>query len=242
MTEASRVARRLAAIVPAYNEERTIAAVIGVLQGARGIDEVIVVSDGSNDRTVEIARQLGATTYHLVRNHGKAAAMALGVARSDAELVLFVDGDILGIAPAMIESLIAPVRDGRVAMNVGIRSRMPGIDAFHRRFGPLLSGIRCLERQIFDAVPEHYVVGFRIETALNWACRRLGRRLDTTVLHGLRHLVKEKKRGPLRGAWARIVMFSSVFFAFLKLHVDEPALRAPSAPPRLHGKLEHVRF
>jgi polyisoprenyl-phosphate glycosyltransferase len=238
----NRTSPRLAAIVPAYNEERTIAAVIGVLQSVRGIDEVIVVSDGSTDSTVEIARQLGATTYHLVQNHGKAAAMALGVARSDAEVVLFVDGDILGLEPSTIERLVAPVRDGSVAMNVGIRSRMPGIDAFHRRFGPLLSGIRCLERQIFDAVPEYYVVGFRIETALNWACRRLGRRLDTTVLHGLRHLVKEKKRGPLLGAWGRVVMFSSVFLAFVRLHVDEPPLRGPSAPPRLQGKLEHVRF
>ena len=106
----------------------------------------------------------------------------------------------------------------------------------------MLSGIRCLRREIFEAVPESQMRGFRIETALNWACRELGQPLDTTVLHGLRHLVKERKRGALRGAWARALMFSSVFLAFVSLKIGQPPLRRPESADASLGEPEHVRF
>ena len=233
---------RVAAVVPAYNEERTLAMVLSTLRTAAVIDEIVVVSDGSTDATVEIARQAGVTTFHLVHNCGKAAAMAFGVARAHAPIIFFIDGDILELTAEMIARVVEPVRSGQVAMQVGVRSRGVFLDAWHRRFGPLLSGIRCLRREIFEAVPESQMRGFRIETALNWACRELGQPVDTTVLRGLRHLVKERKRGPLRGAWARIVMFSSVFIAFLSLKIGQPPLRRPGAADGALGEPEHVRF
>jgi glycosyltransferase involved in cell wall biosynthesis len=232
----------ITAIVPAFNEERTLAEVLAALKATPGIDEILVVSDGSTDATVEIARHAEVTTFHLVRNCGKAAAMALGVSHARSPLVFFVDGDILELTATMIENIIEPVRSGRVGMQIGVRGRGRALDAFHRRFGPLLSGIRCLRREIFEAVPEDQVRGFRIETALNWACRELGLPIGTTVLHGLRHLVKERKRGALRGAWARVHMFTSVFAAFLSLKIGQPPLRVPAAGTEGLGEPEHVRF
>ena len=88
---------RVAAIVPAYNEEATLTEVLAVLQATPAIDEVLVVSDGSTDGTVEIARSLGLRTIHLRQNQGKGRAMAIGVAHTDAEILLFVDGDILNL-------------------------------------------------------------------------------------------------------------------------------------------------
>jgi glycosyltransferase involved in cell wall biosynthesis len=231
----------ITAIVPAFNEERTLAEVLTALKATRDIGEILVVSDGSTDSTVEIARRAEVTTFHLVRNCGKAAAMALGVAHSRSPLVFFVDGDILELTSAMIEDIVEPVRSGRVGMQIGVRGRGRALDAFHRRYGPHLSGIRCLRREIFEAVPKDQVRGFRIETALNWACRELGQPIGITVLHGLRHLVKERKRGALRGAWARLHMFTSVFAAFLSLKIGQPPLRVrPASTEALEP--EHVRF
>lgn len=220
---------RVAAIVPAFNEERTIGHVIEALRAAAGIDEILVVSDGSTDETVALSRRHEVATYHLLDNHGKASAMALGLSQTAAPIVLFVDGDILNLTPAMIRDLVAPVTGGRAAMNIGVRARGALLDAFHRRYGPLLSGIRCLRREVFEAVPEDFVKGYRIETALNWSCRQLGLRLETTVLNGLKHLVKEKKRGVLDGVWSRCRMFLSVFAAFWRLKLGRPQLRSASA-------------
>ncbi len=234
---------RIAAIVPAYNEEATLAEVLSVLAATHAIDEVLVVSDGSTDGTVDIARSLGLRTIHLRQNQGKGRAMAIGVAHTDAEVLLFVDGDILNLTVDLLDRLIAPVLAGTSDMNVGIRHRGRPINAIQDRTGPLLSGIRCLWREIFEAVPDSHLEGFAIETGLNWACRQLGRRTTTTVMYNLKHLVKEKKRGLWRGLRARYQMFAAVFGAYLVLQFKAPPLRrdAPSRP-RLVPELEYINF
>jgi glycosyltransferase involved in cell wall biosynthesis len=217
--------------VPAYNEQETLASVLAVLKATPLIHDILVVSDGSTDATVEIATAERVKVIHLRENCGKATALAVGVAHTDAPVLVFVDGDILNLSQALLTELILPVVSGRADMNVGVRHRGRPIDAVHRRFGPLLSGIRCLRREIFEAVPEDHLEGFAIETALNWAARQLGKRLATTVLYGLKHLVKEKKRGFAAGARARVEMFWSVFRAWLTLRWQQPGLRAAGTPP-----------
>lgn len=233
---------RVAAIVPAYNEQETLADVLSVLKETRRVDEILVVSDGSTDDTVAIARALGARTVHLHKNHGKGMALAIGAAMTTAPVLVFVDGDIMNLSEYLLGQLIDPVVTGRASMNVGIRHRGWLIDFFHSRFGPLLSGIRCLERRVFDALPERYVEGFAVETALNYSCRRQDLPLEITVLHDLKHLVKEKKRGLADGARARLDMFRSVFSAWVRLHWDRPILSPGNGRRSLQAGLDYVTW
>ncbi len=233
---------RVAAVVPAYNEQETLAAVLAVLKSTPLIQDVLVVSDGSTDATVGIASAERVKVIHLRENCGKGTAMAVGVAHTDAPVLVFVDGDILNLSEALLTELILPVVSGRTDMNVGVRHRGRLLNALQRRFGPLLSGIRCLRRGIFEAVPEDHLEGFAIETALNWAARQLGRRLTTTVLYGLKHLVKEKKRGLAAGVRARFEMFWSVFVAWLTLHWKQPGLRAAGVPRLARPELDYINF
>jgi len=234
---------RLAAIVPAYNEAETIAEVLSVLKSVPLIQEILVVSDGSTDGTVEIARSLKMRTIHLRENHGKGTAMAVGVAHTDADILLFVDGDILNLTGSLLEQLMAPVLAGTSDMNVGVRNRGEIINAVQQRTGPLLSGIRCLRRQVFEAVPESHREGFAIETGLNWACAELGMRTTTLVMHNLKHLVKEKKRGVWRGMKARVRMFAAVFGAYLVLRFKPPVLRhSASGQPIFQPELDYINF
>jgi len=241
--EESSKARRpqVAAIVPAYNEAETIREVLQALAAVPLFSEILVVSDGSTDKTVEIARAMGMRTIHLRRNRGKGMAMAIGVAHTDAEILTFVDGDILNLTAEQLAGLIQPVLDGRSDMSVGVRNRGAALNSWQRQHGPLLSGIRCLRREIFEAVPESHLEGFAIETGLNWACEELGMRTTTTLLHNLKHLVKEKKRGLVRGFRARMRMFAAVFGAWLVLRVKRPALRH-LAPQILQPELEYINF
>lgn len=237
---------KVAAIVPAYNEAETIREVLQVLAATPLISEILVVSDGSTDQTVEIARSMGMRAIHLRQNRGKGIAMAVGVAHTDAEILTFVDGDILNLTTGQLTGLIEPVLDGRSDMNVGVRDRGPALNDWQRRHGPLLSGIRCLRREVFEAVPESHLEGFAIETGLNWACAELGMRITTTLLHNLKHLVKEKKRGLVRGFRARMRMFAAVFGAWMVLCFKPPALRHISPPPTpgapLQPELEYINF
>lgn len=233
---------RVAAIVPAYNEGATLREVLSVLKATSAIDEVLVVSDGSTDDTVEIARSLGLRTIHLCQNQGKGRAMEIGVAHTDAEVLLFVDADILNLTVDLIQRLIEPVLSDRSDMNVGIRHRGRPLNAIQDRTGPLLSGIRCLRREIFEAVPDSHLEGFAVETGLNWACRELGCRTTTTVMYNLKHLVKEKKRGLVQGLYARCRMFTAVFGAYMVLQLKAPPLRNAPSRPAFQPELEYINF
>ncbi len=234
---------RIAAVVPAFNEEETIGEVVSALSHSPMIDEVIVVSDGSTDATLDVGRALGVKTLNLRRNRGKGTALAAGVAHTRAPILVFVDADILNLSGYLLQQLIDPVVEGGSAMNIGVRSRGWFIDALHRTTGPLLSGIRCLRREIFEAVPDGYLGGYRIEVALNWACRELDLKHSTTVLYRLKHRVKERKLGVVEGLAARAEMFFAVLRAFFELKLTHPPLgNRTGALLRSDPEIEQINF
>ncbi|HKO58433.1 MAG TPA: glycosyltransferase family 2 protein, partial [Thermoanaerobaculia bacterium] len=136
---------RTTAVIAAYNEERTIGHVLDVLTAHRLIDEVIVVSDGSTDHTVEIARSFDVKVIALRENRGKGFAMRVGVENASHDLLFFADGDMI-VTPEHVDALVLPVLRGDCEMNIGVRHRGPLLDWFHLKmqFGPVLSGIRVM--------------------------------------------------------------------------------------------------
>ncbi len=206
------------AVIAAYNEERTIADVLRVLTASPLVDEIIVVSDGSTDRTVEIARGFDVTTIALRENCGKGCAMRVGVDYASNDVLFFVDGDMLNVTDEHIESLVLPVLRDEVDMNIGVRHRGPIRDFFHleMKVGPVLSGIRVMRRCVWETVPLRYQERFKIEAALNFFCSRAGYRQRQTVIYDLGHVIKESKRGLVDGLASRWEMTREVFL----LHFD----------------------
>ncbi|MFL6247130.1 MAG: glycosyltransferase family 2 protein [Thermoanaerobaculia bacterium] len=212
------------AIVAAYNEEGTIGDVLRALTASPLIGEVIVVSDGSEDRTVEIARTFeGVRTVALHENHGKGYAMAVGVATASNDTLFFCDGDMYNVTEKHIEALVTPVLRGECDMNIGVRNRGEVANFLHLRmkFGPILSGIRVMRRAVFETVPAQYQSHYKIEAALNCFCARAGFRQKETVIYGLDHVIKESKRGLADGLQARWKMSSEVFLLLFDLYVFE---------------------
>ncbi|HEX6642857.1 MAG TPA: glycosyltransferase family 2 protein [Thermoanaerobaculia bacterium] len=215
---------RTTAIVAAYNEERTIAAVLRALTASSLIDEIIVVSDGSQDATVEIARTFeGVRTVALRENHGKGFAMAVGVANASNDTLFFCDGDMYNVTEEHIEALVTPVLRGDCDMNIGVRNRGEVANFMHLKLkcGPILSGIRVMRREVFETVPPQYQSHYKIEAALNCFCARAGYRQTETVIYGLDHVIKESKRGLADGLHARWKMSREVFLLLFDLYVFE---------------------
>ena len=94
-----RIREPVTVIVPAYNEEVGIVATVRSALASRHPTEVIVVDDGSTDRTVEVVRQLRRRLPGIrilqQENSGKAAALNTGLAAARTELVVMVDGDTI---------------------------------------------------------------------------------------------------------------------------------------------------
>lgn len=115
-------------VVPAYNEEVGIeAAVRSILATEHRHIEVVVVDDGSTDRTAEIVEAIDDGRLKLVRkqNGGKAAALNVGIANSSGEVVVMVDGDTM-FEPGTITFLVRRMADrsvGAVSGNTKVGNR-----------------------------------------------------------------------------------------------------------------------
>ena len=111
-------------IVPAYNEEASIVAVLtGIASSRVENHRVIVVDDGSTDRTAERAQESGATVVSHERNRGLGAALRTGleVARGlDPAAVVYIDADG-EYDPADAPRLLAPILAGQADYVLGVR-------------------------------------------------------------------------------------------------------------------------
>ncbi len=209
---------RIAAIVPAYNEEATIGPVVSTLTSSPILDEVIVVSDGSTDRTHDIAKEYGAKVIQLPRKSGKGQAMLHGVAHTDADIVVFFDADLRGLTHDHIERLVLPVVSGAKSMNVGIRDRGKIISktAMHL---PLIGGERAMSRRVIEGVPPEYMKGYMVESALNYYCRSRGLSYGSVFLPGLSIRRKYEKVGILLGMVQYVKMAFEVVKAMLIVRI-----------------------
>ena len=116
--------RKLTIVIPAYNEERTIAEVIRRVLEANigGLErEIIVVDDGSRDRTRDIVRTTpGIRAIFHERNRGKGGALRTGIEAATGDVVIFQDAD-LEYDPRDFKMLLDPIVDGRCEFVMGSR-------------------------------------------------------------------------------------------------------------------------
>ncbi|MBC7100750.1 glycosyltransferase [Methanothermobacter tenebrarum] len=100
-------------VIPAYNEEKTVAKVVKAAHSSSYVDEVIVVDDGSFDNTYKEAKRAGAKIIRHASNRGKGAALKTGFKHSKGDIVVFLDADLRNITTAKIDKMIKPIIEGR---------------------------------------------------------------------------------------------------------------------------------
>lgn len=108
---------RATIIIPAYNEEKNIAATLKSLEGLGIPADIIVVDDGSRDRTAAVAREAGARVIQLQANMGKGRAMEEGLKEAAGPVVAFLDAD-LGETAVQAKKLLEPVMAGKADLAV----------------------------------------------------------------------------------------------------------------------------
>jgi glycosyltransferase involved in cell wall biosynthesis len=170
----------VSAVIPAFNEHERIADTVSALRRIDGIDEIIVVDDGSSDNTAICAEKAGADTVVRQRNAGKGAALTAGVAIASGEILLLIDAD-LGETACEASKLLQPVRTGSADMTIATFPVIPGKGGgvglvvrlarwgIRRLTGRLvaapLSGQRAVTRKLLDEVGG-FAEGWGVEVAL----------------------------------------------------------------------------
>jgi glycosyltransferase involved in cell wall biosynthesis len=181
---------RAVALIPAFNEARTIAAVVEGVRAA--VDRVIVVDDGSTDGTGDMARAAGAEVAAHTVNLGKGQAVRTGLSRvfeGAFTHVLLLDGDLQHL-PQEASSLLAEAATGGADVVIGERrferTRMPASRYHANRIGS-----RVLSW--FVGLPVHDTQCgfrvFRVDTLRRLRLRATGYEIETEML------VKVRRRG-----------------------------------------------
>ncbi len=118
----------LTVVIPAYNEEATIEALLARVEALPIDKEIIIVDDGSRDGTRDIlgsyVERPGYRVFYQPENRGKGAAIRRGFDEARGDIVVVQDAD-LEYDPAELPRVIAPIADGRADVVYGARF-LPG--------------------------------------------------------------------------------------------------------------------
>jgi glycosyltransferase involved in cell wall biosynthesis len=152
-------------VIPAYEEEMTIGSVLEGLK-SEGYERIIVVDDGSSDRTAEISREKGAEVVSHEENRGLGAAISTGLKKArdkGADIVVTFDADGQHDTKD-IERLVEALEDADFAVGERERDQMPlnkrvgnyGLDVITRMMGGVLtdsqSGLRAFGPKALDEI------------------------------------------------------------------------------------------
>lgn len=182
-------------IIPAYGEEKTIGDVLQRLikvSGSMGNVEIIVVDDGSTDRTGESVVAFPSVRYiRHEHNIGKGAAIRTGINNSRGKILVIQDAD-LEYLPECIPSLVKPIADGSLDIVYGSRfnQRPEGMTLSHfignfilsivtrfmynMKITDIMTGQKAFRRSVLDSI-ELKENGFAVEieiTCLSFNCSR----------------------------------------------------------------------
>ena len=231
--------REAAVLIPALDEAATVASVVRVARAA-AIGPVLVIDDGSRDGTAEAAAAAGAEVLRLDENVGKGGALAAGARARDEAVVVLLDADLTGLTTRHVRALVRPVLEGRADMSRGVFVGGRWATALAQRMLPVLNGQRALLREGLLDVPGLDDSRYGVEVAISDHAKAQGWRTLDVPLPGVSQVVKEEKRGFVRGVLVRLRMYAEIVWAYLRRPRLSRAQRANAprrgvAPPRGHG-------
>jgi len=208
---AARKRPRVTCIVPAYNEQERIGAVVSVVAAHPSIAEVIVVDDGSTDETARVAQSINdVVVLRLGRNSGKTHAVRIGLARATGEYILLVDADLMGLKSKDLTALVEPVLRGDADISISLRRNAPWL--WHRIGIDYISGERVLPLGLIsDRMAElRDLPRFGFEVWLNGICVDENCRIAVVPWEDVDSPIKVSKHGLRRGILADIDMLSDL--------------------------------
>jgi glucosyl-3-phosphoglycerate synthase len=154
----------LTVIIPALNEEKTIAQVINFCRSEPGVSEIIVVDDRSEDTTATIAREAKAKVI-ISASRGKGISMKEGIEAASNEIIVFLDADIDPYPEKTISNLTTPLLNneadfvkGAFARNAGRVTELvakplltilfPGLSHFSQPLSGMIAGKKTFFQKI----------------------------------------------------------------------------------------------
>jgi glycosyltransferase involved in cell wall biosynthesis len=180
----------ISCIIPAYNEEKNISRVLDVVTTYSRFNEILVVDDGSDDRTTQIAKSYQQAcpvlkVITLPKKNGKTGVIKRGVIESTGNLIVMLDSDLIGLTHKNMDSLILPVIheevDQMILDRAGDRTPVWGWTNCAKYFG----GERAFWKKDFLEIDIADNAGYLLEITNNLHYIRQGKKIRTVFCSNL---------------------------------------------------------
>ncbi len=175
-------------IIPALNEEKTIAKVVGLVKNSSIVSEIIVVDDKSVDDTVSKAREAGAIVITSTKL-GKGASMFDGVLYAHNPILVFLDADIVTYPANVVELLAQPIIEDKADFVKAYFSRQagrvtelvakpllsilyPDFPSFWQPLGGMVAG----RKEMFEKI--HFEEGYGVDIGILIDMYQMGARIE----------------------------------------------------------------
>ena len=191
---------KITAIVPVYNEEKTVGNVLEVLVSSDKIGKIIVVNGGSTDKTPAIINKFKSSkkskvaVINLKHPNGKGGAVKAGSRNIKSDIVLLFDADLTGLKKEHVDKLIRPIIEG-AAMVIGLRDKGNIIGNMIMPYFPLTGGERAFITKVFmEIIKCPLVGGWGLESVMNDYCKKKKLKVAKVKLDGMDHIGMQTKK------------------------------------------------
>lgn len=209
------------AIVPVFNEEKTIKNILSSLNNSGLIEEIVVVDDGSTDNSLEeiksferkISKKL--KIISLTKNLGKGDAVRIATKNLETDILFFCDGDLNNLNEEHIKQILEPFNHEKNIMSVGITQLYGKIGTLLYK-NVLLSGERALPYSHFKKIRKNPLIEkYGLELIMNDYCKRNNIPIHRYILKDVGGTLKSKKWN--RGSYYLIKEIFEITFVMMKL-------------------------
>lgn len=227
--------RHVTVIIPAYNEQEGLSKTLqGLMPGAREMGwEVIVVDDGSTDRTMEVANSNGAKVIRHPENKGYGAALKTGIRNASNEIIVMMDSD----GQHNFEQIVSLLEHvDRYDMVVGARRKSSGIRAPGKKLLSLVanylagvkisdlnSGIRAFRRDTMKSFLHFCPNTFSFTTTITLAYLREGYSIKYVPIDVEPRIGRRSSVKFFRDGYKTLLLIIRVIVLFNPLKVFVPA-------------------
>lgn len=160
--------KKISCVIPAFNEESRIGKVLDIIESQPNIYEIIVIDDGSSDKTKEII--IKHSKIRLIshkKNEGKSKSIYDGILNASGDYIFLLDADLVGLNKKNISDIIIPVIQNEADISISLRGNAPWIwRAINLDY---ISGERFFPKNILNKNMEHLLKlpRFGLEVFLN---------------------------------------------------------------------------
>jgi glycosyltransferase involved in cell wall biosynthesis len=197
----------IAAILPAYNEQRNIATVLQVLHETDILE--IMRQFAAQDKRMQVIQHK--------TNHGKGQAIFTGLDATSAAYILLLDADLKNLTPGHLRALLVPLLDRRADMTIGLFWGGHIQTDISHWLTPFLTGQRGLRADLLKYVSREAAAGYGFEVALTVAARQAGYRTRVVPLKGVWHPsseIRTERGGYWLGKLWRFRMYGQILRAW----------------------------